>query len=642
MLSGLQRPMRLIAAAAIVSSLSVRAEIPAAANWISNPSFEEGEDNDPVDWVYFQQHEKSIGLADQTAARSGKRGISFQGAGGLSYGRWITPYRIPLEPGQKYRVSFWYRGTGADVYLDTQAVEFSDAGKLSIDLSKTRKIPIAKPEPAEEWTYVEKEISAPGYPAWAQLCLGGNARDACAFDDVHFERSGLTLIEPRWAQVVPQGTEVVLKLSAPELRAAPPDAVIWKSSGNATVKDSRKNSEDGTWSVTVVAKADSDLQLEATIGGKSLRFEEPKYLRVFPTGKEQMFGFAAITDAHFYRKGNNERNEKFANVVSTLNVLDPLFVISLGDQMDIHSGFRDEQKKWIAEAVREQLGLLAMPVFMMAGNHEIDRTYEGSGTRWYFEKYLGQPRFWSFEIGDTLFAGIDVSTPGVATREHGASFLDPEQEAWLAQLLSKPRSVPVILAGHISPFGEWTAAPDHERFLAMLLGRQVGVYLCGHTHYTMDVAVPNGQTSPPWPKPVKLESANQAGRAIADPDQTVILTTTSVCAFKMGDTKMNGYRYLLVKDGKIVWQDVLPLSLSIQRQNPSPNSAKFTVTNGGEKAIAGLPIHAILPEGKAVATLAGKEIPCETNPLGNGSQAVWVRLDCPLDSSFEVLLSVQP
>lgn len=613
-----------------------------ADNWISNPSFEEGEDNDPVDWVFLMQHEKSTGLANAEAARSGQRGVSFQGGGGLSYGRWITPYRIPLEPGQKYRVSFWYRGKGADVYLDTQPVQMSEDGQLTIDLAKARKIPIAKPEPAEEWTFVEKEITAPGSPSWAQLCLGGNGRDFCAFDDVYFERPGLTLLAPRWSQVVPRGGEVALKVSAPELREAATEDVTWSTSEGVTIKEVRKNEEDDTWTVLLAPTISSDLHLEATVAGKAIKLTMPRYFRVFAEGEEQLFTFAAITDAHFYRKGDNERNERFAKAVRSLNALNPLFVISLGDQMDIHSGFRDEQKKWIADAVREQLSLLNMPVFTIAGNHEIDRTYEGSGTRWYFEKYLEQPRYWSFDIGDNRFIGIDVSTPGVATREHGASFIDPGQDTWLEGLLDEPRRAPVILAGHISPFGEWTALPDLDRFLSLLLGKKVGVYLSGHTHYTTDNAVTNGQTESPWPKPAKLESPAQAAVALADPEQTVLLTTTSVCAFAMGDTKMNGYRYLLMKDGQVAWQDVLPISLSVERTVEPSGNTKFNIVNGGDKEIMGLPLAVRLAGQSFQATVDGAPVELVRQSAGSAGDVLLTQIDVPLNATREVIFSAAP
>ena len=616
---------------------------PPAANWISNPSFEEGEDNDPVDWAYSLQHEKTTGLADKAAARTGNRGASVQGGGGLSFGRWMTPYRIALEPNAKYRVSFWYRGKGAEVYLEGSAAELSDSGKLTVDLDKKVKIPVAKPAPATEWTFVEKEVAAPGYPAWVQLCLAGSGRDACAFDDIAIERPGLSLIEPRVPQVVPEGSEISITVSAPELRNAAPDAVTWKAGSAAAIKSAAKNADAGTWTIKFVPPANGDLELEASYaGGKPLKLGVPHFIRVFPVGTQDLFTFAAITDAHFYRKGKNERNEKFARVAGTLNALDPLFVLSLGDQMEIHNSQRDEQKKWIAEAVREQLGLLNMPVFSIAGNHEIDRTYEGPGTRWYHEKYLGRPRYWSFRIGKNLFAGIDVTTPGIATREHGASFLDPAQDAWLESLLSQTQQASVILAGHISPFNDWGNSPDRDRFLSLLLGKKTDLYLCGHTHYTDDAAVPNGQTAPPWPKPEKLDSPATASAALQDPGKTKILTTTTACSFPLGDDKTSGFRYLLVKNGKIAWQDVLPLTLSVQRAALSPDTIKFTVKNGADKPVIGLPLLASLPAGKISATVDGQPASIETQSLGTAVQIVFLQLDVPINTTHEVVFNSKP
>ena len=637
----------LFAAAVLAVNVSAAPDAPAphqAANWISNPSFEEGEDNDPVDWAYFLQHEKTTGLSDKAAARSGERGASFQGGGGLSYGRWITPYSIPLEPGAKYRVSFWYRGKGGEVYLAGRPAQLSSSGNLTVNLNKKFKISVAKPANATDWTYVEKEISAPGYPAWAQLCLSGNGRDACAFDDIYFERAGLTLLEPRVPQIVPEGTEITLKLNAPELRNAPADSVTWKTGPGATLKSAAKNDADGTWTLKVAADAGGDLQLEASAptAGKPLKLAIPKFLRVYPAGAEKLFSFAAITDAHFYQLGENERNAKFAHAVSSLNALNPLFVIALGDQMEIHNGLRDEENKWICEAVKEQLGLLSVPVLTLAGNHEIDRTYEGVGTRWYHEKYLGQPRYWSFRVGKTLFAGVDVSTPGVSTREHGASFLDPAQDAWLERELAGPHEVPPVVAAHISPFNEWTDLPDRNRFLSLILGNKVGVLLTGHRHYTLDVSVANGVTAPPWPEPVTLNSPAEAAASIADPGRSTFLTTTSVCAFALGDKKMLGYRYLLMKNGKVAWQDVLPLSLAVERAEPAAGTVKFTVKNGAEKPITGLPLLAKLPAGKITATVDGQPATAETQPLGTAGQTACVQVDVPLNATREIVLSSAP
>jgi hypothetical protein len=351
----------------------------------------------------------------------------------------------------------------------------------------------------------------------------------------------------------------------------------------------------------------------------------------------QVFSFIClITDMHFYRPGENERNEKFAALSSSINALDPLFVLSLGDQMDIHNGFSDEEKKWIVEAVKEQFGRLRMPVFMIAGNHEIDRTYEGTGTRWYFEKYLGQPRYWSFQIGDTLFAGVDVSTPGVATREHGASFLDEPQAAWFEKLIAGPLKNPAIVAGHISPFTEWSNSPDRDRFLASLLGGQVGIYLCGHQHYTDDRVVPNGVSTPPWPKPEAPADAAGVQAAIEDPSRTAILTTSTACAFELGDRKSSGFRYALVRDGKVAWQAVVPSSLSISREDGANGSVVFTLKNGPSQAVSGLPLVVHSTAAGMTAKIDGNDAPLEAVPLSDSLVANLLRIDVPTGSERRI------
>ena len=635
----------IFAAVLFASGIRLEAEPPEAANWISNPSFETGSADSPVDWVYFNEHETTAGKWGPEHARTGKSGVAFAGLGGMSFGRWMTPYRIPLEPGAKYRVSFWYRGGGAHVYVIGQSASLSPAGVLTMDMTKRFKTTIAKPAEAKDWTQVTGEFTAPDYASWAQLCLSGSERRTCSFDDIALYRTGLVLVAPGAPLVVPSGRKTSVTVYSEELRDAAADTVKWNvTSPVAKLVSVQKNPGDSTWSLELEANGSAvgDLKIEALRpGGKPLCLSLRHFIRVYPEASGKMFSFAAVTDTHFYRPGTNERNEKFAKAVAALNSFDPLFVISLGDQMEIHSGIRDEETKLICEAVREQIGLLNGPVFTIPGNHEIDRIYEGVGSRWYYEKYLQLARHWKFLVGGVLFAGIDVSTPGVSVREHGASFLDEEQAVWLEGLIAAHNGGPAVVAAHISPFNEFADTPDRNRLLALLLGSKIRLYLCGHTHYTEDQIVLNGKATPPWPKPETIKDPAAVTAALQDPGKTGILTTTTACAFSLGAEKTAGYRYLLVKDGQIAWQDVLPLSLAIKRQNPSPDTVKLTVTNGAEKAVAGLPVRAVLPAGKAAATLAGKEIPCEVVPLGNGSQDVWVRVDCPLNSTQEITFATK-
>lgn len=613
-------------------------EVDGPHNWISNPSFEEGEDGDPVDWCFFREHEDAAGRCGQGLGREGSGGALIEGRGGLAFGRWITPYRIPLHPATQYRISFWYRGHGGQVAIVGHRIEMDDDGRLVTDLMNPFQRVIAEPQPAASWRFVEATFTTPGKPVWGQLCLSVKGRNECAFDDVVLERPGLNLLSPTIPQLCPAGTRMHIRLRAPELASLEEAAVTWEIGKGLTLLAARKDDASASWILEIAVDRSCDLEIRARpVNGAALTIARPSFFQTLPPRGHTLFTFAAVTDAHFYRPGANERNDLFGGVATTLNALDPAFVLSLGDQMEAHNGRRDEDKKLICHAVTEQFGRLTMPVFAVAGNHEIDRTYEGTGTRWYHEKYLGFPRFWSFEIGDVTFAGVDVSSPGIVSREHGASFLDPHQDHWLETVLSRKERSLTIVAGHISPFGEWADRPDRDRFLSLLLGNHVDVYLCGHTHFTNDVAVSRGQHTPPWPRPVEF---GPAGTMPADnflDHKTLLLTTTTTCAFPLGEKKTRGYRYLLVRRNRLVWQDVLPPSLHVTRSTTQAGRHEFLIHNGEEKAIPGLPLVARVPA-PAHVTIDGKPAIFQTEEAGDGSVQIVTFVDVPLRASIRVTI----
>lgn len=611
-------------------------------NWISNPSFEDGEDDDPVDWRFFREHEDSVGRCGRGLGRDGSGGATIEGRGGLTFGRWITPYRIPLEPATQYRVSFWYRGQGAQVAIVGHRIDVDGHGRLSIDLMNPFQRVIAEPESTDSWRLVEATFTTPGKPVWGQLCLSVKGRNTCGFDDISLERPGLSLLAPTIPQLCPTGSRHSMRLRAPELVSLDEAAVTWEIGKGLTLLAARKDDASASWILDIVVDTSCDLEIRArSSGGTTLTISRPSFFRTLPPSDQKLFTFAAITDTHFYRPGANERNDLFGGIAATINALDPTFVLSLGDQMEAHNGRRDEDKKLICHAVTEQLGKLSMPFFAIAGNHEIDRSYEGAGTRWYHEKYLGFPRFWSFGIGDVTFVGVDVSSPGMASREHGASFLDARQDEWLETLLSQKERSRTIVAGHISPFGEWANRPDRDRFLSLLLGNRVDLYLCGHTHFTNDVAVPHGQHSPPWPRPVECGPAGFMPADEALDTTTTLLTTTTTCAFPLGEKRTRGYRYFLVRRGRVVWQDVLPPSLQVTRTTTTESRLEFLIRNGDEKAIAGLPLVAQV-QTPAHVTVDGKPLACETEDTGDGRVRIVAHVDVPKGSSIRVIMDHGP
>ena len=602
--------------------------LPEAANWIANPSFETGGQDCPVDWVFLNQHESTTGSWGTSEARTGRQGVGLQAHTGMAYGRWITPYAIPFSPGTKGRVAFWYRGTGAQVYLAGQASSLALDGRYEADVSKTFKLLLGPTPATSEWTYVEAAFVTPGYASSAQLTLGVMGKGACSFDDVMLTRAGLLLVEPTTAWLARVGETNRLVVYAEELRNADPAEVTWTVDAlayrllRATPDPVRK-----AWILEVVATRPgvADLTIQATPpGGAPLTLPLPGVARVHE-GTGGAFAFVAMTDLHFYRPGTNERNEKFGRLADSVNALDPLFALSLGDQLEIHSGLRDEEKKLRVMGAREQLARIQVPLFLLAGNHEIDKTYEGAATQWYHEKLLGAAPYYAFQVDGALFAGFDVSSPGLCQREHGASFLRAGQAEWLARQLSTYTGRLPIVAAHISPFTEFVDGPDRDLLLTLLYTNRVRAYLSGHLHYTQDRWVRNpladGKLGPPWPTPQPLTRSD----LLADPLNTAFLTTTTGSAFMLGDVKMNGYRYVLVRDQEIVWQAVLPISLTIARSSPAPNVVTYQLTNGNEAAMEGLPLRADLPPGKVTATLNNAALPAQIATNTAGQQVVWVQ-----------------
>lgn len=604
--------------------------LPEAANWIANPSFEVGSQDCPVDWVFLNQHEATTGSWGASDARTGRQGVGLRTQTGMAYGRWITPYAIPFGPATKGRVSFWYRGTGAQVYLAGQASSLAPDGRYESDLSKTFKLALGPTPATSEWTCVEAEFTTPGYASWAQLTLGVHGKGECSFDDVTLTRAGLLLVEPATAWLAGVGETNRLVVYAEELRNVDPAGVTWQVD-SAVYRLLRVTPEPAkkTWALDIVATRPgvADITIQAIPrDGAPLSLALPRAARAYePTGGT--FAFVAMTDLHFYRPGANERNEKFGRLAGSVNALDPLFALSLGDQLEIHSGLRDEEKKLRVMAAREQLARVEAPLFLLAGNHEIDKTYEGAATQWYHEKLLGAAPNYAFQVDGTLFAGFDVTSPGLCQREHGASFQRAGQAEWLARQLGTYTGRLPIVAAHITPYTEFVDGSERDFLMNLLFTNRVRAYLSGHLHYTQDRWVRNpaadGKAGPSWPEPRPLTNS----AILADPGNTAFLTTTTGSAFMLGDVKMNGYRYVLVRDQEIVWQDVLPLSLSIARENPAPNRVVYTLSNGVDKAVSGLPLRADLPPGKVTATRNGVPLAPRVTVRPDGRQAVWVQAD---------------
>lgn len=621
---------------------SLPPDVAEAANWLANGTFEEGENACPCDWVFLNQHQKVTGTWETTGAHSGKQCVSIKGDDGLSYARWVTAYRFPVEAGARLRVGFWYRGRGGSARILGSECRFDPAtGTLTENLVRHYDTVLSKPEPTTEWRWVEAEFAQPDYPGWARLCLSGGGRDTCSFDDAIVLKPGLSLVKPRSPALVNVGAPLQVEVFPGALADTDPSTIRWESlAPGLKLLGATPDAARHTWRLNLEATSVGvhDLALRAQAGkAPAQELRRPRFVRVHPP-LGGTFAFAVLTDAHFYRPGQNERNEKFGRVAALLNGLDPLFTLDLGDHLEISSGATDAEKKLLCEAAKEQLGRLAMPVFSVAGNHDVDKTFEGAGSRWYEEKYLGHAPWHTFSVEGVFFAGINTMVPGIYGRDHGGGFVRPGQAEALTGAFQGTRAGFPIFWGHVSPYGEFPEGADRNRLLELLYGNHARLVLTGHVHNngasaTRQPATPSG----PWPKPEALPDAGALAERLADPQSTVFLETTTSSAFLLGGCPFNAVRYFWMRDGAVAWQDLLPLGLSVSTEPDGPRVRRVRVKNGADKPLVGLPLSVSLPPGRVAAKLGDRSLAVRTTP-GPSGQTAWVQVDVPLNADLSVEL----
>ena len=626
-------------------------KLPDAANWISNPSFELGSAACPVDWFFANQHEFAGSSWAGSSARTGLAGVSVIGQSGLAFGRWMTPYRIYLEPGKNYRFSYWYRGNGSTVYLFGHPAALSTGGVFSLNLSNNFKRALGSGN-AAGWTYVETNYVAPGSMYWAQLMLGMESGTKVAeYDDIAIARPGIVVVDPVTPLVLSVGETNRVTIYVDELRTNTPATVTWSiTSSHLVLRNVEHDATNRLWMLDLEGAAPGVADVifrAAPSAGSAITNRINRFARVRPAG-DRGFAVAVMTDAEFQQPGENERNDRFGNIAATLSALDPLFAVSLGDQMADTRELWDEDKKMSADAVRQQLGRLAAPVFALPGALEIGKYYEGVQTRWYHEKYLQYPARFSIEVDGTLIAGIDSTAAGLCARESGGAFVRPGQADWLQGVLGAYTGRLPIVAGHVSPYDGFEDGADRDTLLGLLYTNRVRAVLSGSRHETVDQWIRNphadGQSSAPWPSSLNAAvDADDVLDRLADPSNTVFLSTVTACAELKGAATIHGVRYLWIRDQQVVWQDVLPDSLSVTRSSSVPAAVTYRITNGQDKAVSGLPLRAVLPYGLVSATVNGMNHPVEVTPLSDGQRLVWMQVDVATGAAVEVVLtSVDP
>jgi serine/threonine-protein phosphatase CPPED1 len=182
----------------------------------------------------------------------------------------------------------------------------------------------------------------------------------------------------------------------------------------------------------------------------------------FPDAKSE-FSFAIVSD----RTGSHRPNV-FAQAVEKLNLMQPQFVVSVGDLIEGGGTDKFTLNEW--KEVDSYVNKLTMPFFYLVGNH--DRK-QGAGQRVWDAK-LGRSHY-SFVYRDALFLMLCTEDlPGKIGKEQvqwvRKTLADNAKVRWTFVFLHRPLWDEI--GAQVSGF------PDVEQALA---GRKYTVF-CGHIH----------------------------------------------------------------------------------------------------------------------------------------------------------------
>lgn len=138
--------------------------------------------------------------------------------------------------------------------------------------------------------------------------------------------------------------------------------------------------------------------------------------------KPRDFQFAIVTD----RTGGH-RAGVFGEAVRKLNLLQPEFVISVGDLIE---GGSEDSGQWALEwsEFQSKVQQLEMPFFYVPGNHDLANP--GMAVNW--NRKFGRT-YYEFRYHDVLFVALNSEDP---PRSKPFRF-SPEQQKWFAEVMAR-------------------------------------------------------------------------------------------------------------------------------------------------------------------------------------------------------------
>ncbi|MFO0969265.1 MAG: metallophosphoesterase [Gemmataceae bacterium] len=174
------------------------------------------------------------------------------------------------------------------------------------------------------------------------------------------------------------------------------------------------------------------------------------------------FQFAIVSD----RTGGH-RAKVFSQAMEKLELLQPEFVVSVGDVIEGTDKKPQLEKQW--NEVDGYIARLSMPFFYLAGNHDAGNA---SAAKFWDEK-LGR-RHYHFVYRNVLFLMLNSEDPP------GGEGIGKEQQAWLKKTLADNGKVRWTIVFVHRPL--WNSAKSNWGEVEKTLGARPYTVFCGHLH----------------------------------------------------------------------------------------------------------------------------------------------------------------
>src|SRR3990172_3285479 len=167
--------------------------------------------------------------------------------------------------------------------------------------------------------------------------------------------------------------------------------------------------------------------------------------------RPDQFQFAIVTD----RTGGH-RPGIFARAVERINMLQPEFVVSVGDLIE---GGSTDPGRWALEwsEFESKVDQLQMPFFFCPGNHDISN--QPMSDEW--KRKFGRT-YYEFRYRDVLFVVLNSEDGFVKSDDAHPYRFSPEQQAWVAKVLADHRDARWTCAFFHKPPWSYPADVDHQ------------------------------------------------------------------------------------------------------------------------------------------------------------------------------------